>query len=122
MRVAGFTSLATCRRDPRALTRTWVLAWDAAPRKLIRWSLRLPDVETGGRLRIMTNALRKELFQLSTAERLELVEELWDSIAAERESEPFPLTAAQRQELDEHPERARPWDEVRKRLWARKRA
>ena len=70
----------------------------------------------------MTNALRKELFQLSTAERLELVEELWDSIAAERESEPFPLTAAQRQELDEHPERARPWDEVRTRLWARKRA
>jgi putative addiction module component (TIGR02574 family) len=58
----------------------------------------------------------------------ELVEELWDSIAAEREMEPFPLTEAQRQELDrrlreldEHPERARPWEEVRERLWARKR-
>lgn len=76
----------------------------------------------------MTNALRKELFELSTAERLELVEELWDSIAAESTDDPFPLTAAQREELDrrarkldEHPERARPWDEVRKRLWARKR-
>ncbi len=48
----------------------------------------------------MTNALREELFKLSTAERLELVEELWDSIVAERQSEPFPLSAAQREELD----------------------
>ena len=95
----------------------------------MRWSLRLPYAETGGRLRIVTNALRKELFQLSTAERLERVEELWDSIAVERESEPFPLTAAQHQEfdrrlreLDDHPEHTRPWDEVRKRLWARRRA
>jgi putative addiction module component (TIGR02574 family) len=76
----------------------------------------------------MTNALREELFKLSAAERLELVEELWDSIAAEREYEPFPLTEAQREdldrqirELDEHPERARPWVEVRERLWTRKR-
>ena len=49
-------------------------------------------------------------------------------LAAERENEPFPLSEAQREELDrrlreldEHPERARPWEEVRKRLWARKR-
>jgi len=76
----------------------------------------------------MTKALREELFKLSAAERMELVEELWDSIAAEREGEPFPLTEAQRQdldrrmkELDEHPERARPWEEVRRRLWARTR-
>jgi len=76
----------------------------------------------------MTKALREELFKLSTAERMELVEELWDSIAAECEDEPFPLTDAQRRELDrrvkeldEHPERARPWEEVRKRLWARTR-
>lgn len=75
-----------------------------------------------------TDALRKELFKLTAAERLELVEELWDSIAAEQESEPIPLTAVQREELerrrrefDEHPERARPWEEVRERIWARKR-
>ena len=75
-----------------------------------------------------TDALRKELFKLTAAERLELVEELWDSIAAELEKEPFPLTAAQREdldrrirELDEHPERARPWEEVRERLRARNR-
>ena len=76
----------------------------------------------------MSNALREEIFKLTAAERLELVEELWDSIAAERENEPFPLSEAQREELDrrlreldEHPERARPWEEVRERLWARKR-
>ena len=76
----------------------------------------------------MTKTLREELFSLSAAERMELVEELWDSIASEREGEWFPLTDAQRQELDrrvkeldEHPERARPWEEVRKRLWARTR-
>jgi putative addiction module component (TIGR02574 family) len=75
-----------------------------------------------------TDALREELFKLTAAERLELAEELWDSIAAERENEPFPLTEAQREELerrvrelDENPERARPWEEVRDRLWARKR-
>jgi putative addiction module component (TIGR02574 family) len=76
----------------------------------------------------MTNALREQLFELTAAERLELVEELWDSIAAERENEPFPLSDAQREELDrrlreldEQPERARSWAEVRARLWARKR-
>ncbi len=74
----------------------------------------------------MTNALREELFKLTAAERLELVEELWDSIAAERESEPFPLSDAQREELDRRlqeldQERARPREEVRERLWARKR-
>jgi putative addiction module component (TIGR02574 family) len=76
----------------------------------------------------MTNALRRELFSLTAAERLELVEELWDSIAAERENEPFPLTAAQRdelerriRELDQSPECARPWGEVRERLWKRNR-
>ncbi len=76
----------------------------------------------------MGDALRDQLLKLTTAERLELVEELWDSIAAERESEPFPLSDAQRQELerrlrelDEHPDRARPWEEVRERLWARTR-
>jgi putative addiction module component (TIGR02574 family) len=76
----------------------------------------------------MSNSIRDELLKLSTAERLELVEELWDSIAAEREREPFPLSDEQRdeldrrlRELDEHPNRARPWSEVRERLWSRRR-
>jgi len=52
----------------------------------------------------MESALREELFKLNPAERLELVEELWDSIATERENERFPLSEAQREELDRLPE------------------
>lgn len=48
----------------------------------------------------MSNAPRDELFKVTAAERLELVEELWNSIAAERGSEPFSLNEAQREELD----------------------
>jgi putative addiction module component (TIGR02574 family) len=74
----------------------------------------------------MTNALRQELLSLTVAERLELAFELWDSIASECEGEPFPLSDAQREELerrvralDEQPDNALPWEEVRERLWAR---
>jgi len=74
----------------------------------------------------MSNALREELFKLSAAERLELVEELWDSIAAEaeRDADVLPLTDAQKEELDRRiaahradPSRVEPWEEVRKELW-----
>lgn len=75
-----------------------------------------------------TNTLRKGLFELSRAEKLELVEELWDNIASDPEGEAAPLTAAQREdlerrlrEMDEHPERGLPWEEVRARLWRRMR-
>jgi putative addiction module component (TIGR02574 family) len=40
----------------------------------------------------------EELRQLSIAERIQLVEDLWDSIAADSAS--APLTAAQKTELD----------------------
>lgn len=72
-----------------------------------------------------SNALRKELFQLSVAERLELVEELWDSIAAdaERDDRVLPLSDEQRAELDrriaahrEDPSRVVPWEQVREEL------
>ena len=73
-----------------------------------------------------SKALREELFKLSRAEKLELVEELWDNIATDPEAEPASLSAAQREELDrriremdEHPERAIPWEEVRDSLWKR---
>lgn len=39
-----------------------------------------------------------ELDKLSTSERLQLVQDLWDSIAAEPES--VPVTDAQKEELD----------------------
>jgi putative addiction module component (TIGR02574 family) len=42
-----------------------------------------------------------DLLHLSLDERLQLVEDLWDSIASEAESRPgsLPLTQAQRQEI-----------------------
>jgi putative addiction module component (TIGR02574 family) len=62
-----------------------------------------------------------ELRELSVAERLELIETIWDSIIDEPDS--LPLTDAQRQELDRRLDsyaRQRPrlstWDEVRARL------
>jgi putative addiction module component (TIGR02574 family) len=67
--------------------------------------------------------LRKELMELSPAERLELIGELWDSIPPEDVS---PLTPEQQQELDRRyeamlrdPDRGAPWEEVKARLWAK---
>ncbi|MFQ5473313.1 MAG: addiction module protein, partial [Dehalococcoidia bacterium] len=83
--------------------------------------LGLPLQGLGGRLVVMTNALREELFKLSAAERLELVEELWDSIADEDEA--LELTNEQREDLerrlaeaDADPTGGAPWEEVRERI------
>lgn len=66
----------------------------------------------------MTNALREELLKLSVAERLELVEELWDSIADDDEA--LALTDEQREDLerrlaeaDSDPTGGSRWEEVR---------
>jgi putative addiction module component (TIGR02574 family) len=71
----------------------------------------------------MNKPLLQELLKLSPAERIELAQELWDSIAP---NEMPPLTDAQKQEIDrriaEHerdPSRASSWDEVQARLQAR---
>ena len=45
----------------------------------------------------MSNQL-SEILQMSVAERIQLVEDIWDSVAAFPEA--VPLTDAQRQELD----------------------
>ena len=73
-----------------------------------------------------SNALRKELFQLSTAEKIELVEELWDSIPEEDEA--LALTAEQREDLDRRlaeadadPDGGVPWEEARERIRQRQR-
>jgi putative addiction module component (TIGR02574 family) len=62
-----------------------------------------------------------ELLELSIPERIQLVEDIWDSIAAIPES--VPLTKAQRDELDRriedhraHPEESIPWETVKKRI------
>ena len=64
-----------------------------------------------------------ELMELTPAERIELVQDLWDSIAAE---DLPPLTPEQKEELDrryaEHlrdPSSASKWEDVKARLLAR---
>ena len=70
----------------------------------------------------MSNIPIEELLKLSVAERIQLVEDLWDSIAADPEA--LPLTEEQKAELErrlaEHkadPNSAIPWSEVRERLY-----
>jgi putative addiction module component (TIGR02574 family) len=65
-----------------------------------------------------------EVLQLSVPERIQLVEDIWDTIASVPER--IALTAAQREELDrrledyrQHPEEGSPWEEVRKRILTR---
>jgi putative addiction module component (TIGR02574 family) len=62
-----------------------------------------------------------EIRRLSVAERVELVEEIWETIEASPDSLPIP--EAQRQELDrrlklhlENPGAAQPWSSIRSRL------
>jgi putative addiction module component (TIGR02574 family) len=62
-----------------------------------------------------------EIKQLSVAERLLLVQEIWDSIVADQES--LPITEAQREELDERlaayqaaPQEGSSWEEVKQRI------
>jgi putative addiction module component (TIGR02574 family) len=64
-----------------------------------------------------------ELMELTPEERIELVEDLWDSIAEEKFP---PLTPEQTQEIErrdgEHahdPDRASKWEDVKARLLAR---
>lgn len=69
----------------------------------------------------MTNSLREELFKLSAAERLELIEELWESLGEDDAA--LALTEEQREDLerrlaeaDADPTGGSPWEEVRERI------
>lgn len=72
------------------------------------------------------NSWEKEaIFRLTIPERLQLVEDIWDSIADTPEE--LPLTESQRAELDRrldayhrNPDEGAPWAEVRKRIQERK--
>jgi putative addiction module component (TIGR02574 family) len=64
-----------------------------------------------------------EIKKLSVAERILIVEEIWDSIAAEQES--LTVTEAQRDELDRRmaschasPHEGSSWEEIKQRLKA----
>jgi putative addiction module component (TIGR02574 family) len=65
--------------------------------------------------------LKVEISQLSIAERIQLAEDLWDSILEQQDE--LPLTDAQKQELDQRlenyqqdPASGSTWEEVKQRL------
>lgn len=69
----------------------------------------------------MRSDLLADILDLSVAERIQLVQDVWDSIAAEPEE--LPLTEEERQEIDRrladleaNPGVGRPWAEVKTRL------
>ncbi len=69
----------------------------------------------------MSKVSLADVLELSVAEKIQLVEDIWDSIAAR--TQPLSLTQAQREELDrrledhrQHPEDGSPWEEVKKRI------
>jgi putative addiction module component (TIGR02574 family) len=71
----------------------------------------------------MSNALMEQLRRLSLAERLQLVEDLWVTIAAEAASLPVPASHRQQLALRRAAHRANPsdvipWEEVRRQFWA----
>ena len=73
----------------------------------------------------MNASLSEQLLKLTPAERIQLAEDLWDSVTAEPAALP-PLSVAQCNEIDrrlqEHaknPAAAMSWDDVRRQLWAR---
>jgi putative addiction module component (TIGR02574 family) len=71
----------------------------------------------------MNKALWEELLELSPGERLQLVQDLWDSIEAENLPE---LTTEQIEEAERElaahradPDSSIPWEDVREWLWSR---
>ena len=69
----------------------------------------------------MTKFSLADILELDVSERIQLVEDIWDSIAAAPDS--VTLTDAQRVELErrlashrQSPETASPWEEVKQRI------
>jgi putative addiction module component (TIGR02574 family) len=72
----------------------------------------------------MTTLLLKKAAKLPVPDRIKLVEDIWDSIADETDE--FPLTAAQKNELNrrvelmkKNPGRGIPWEEAKRRILKR---
>ncbi len=73
----------------------------------------------------MSTLVKADVMTLSVPERIQLVADIWDSIAEAPES--VPLTDAQKAELDRRldayhrdPEKGSPWTAVRERVQSRK--
>ena len=65
-----------------------------------------------------------EILRLPVSERIDLVQQIWDSVAADADA--VPVTPEQREELDrrlkeheENPQDVVEWDEVEKRIRSR---
>ena len=70
---------------------------------------------------LMNNSLLPEILHLTTAERIQLVEDIWDSISTTTEE--IDLTEAQEKELDsrldrfqQNPNSGSTWEEVKQRI------
>jgi putative addiction module component (TIGR02574 family) len=66
-----------------------------------------------------------DVLELTPAERIQLAEDIWDSVVAAPEA--LPLTPAQKKELDRrlasyrrNPNAGSPWADVKKRILSRK--
>ena len=73
------------------------------------------------RMRAMSRTFINEILDLPTVERVEIVQEIWESILARPES--LPLTVAQSEELErrwkdfqDNPDEGELWDDVKKSL------
>ncbi|MDO3377555.1 addiction module protein [Geoalkalibacter halelectricus] len=73
----------------------------------------------------MGRLAREDILELSVAERIQLVEDIWDSIASVPDA--IQLSEAQKVELDKRlddyhadPAKGSPWDVVRERIRGRK--
>ena len=69
----------------------------------------------------MNSSFPPDVSRLSISERIQLVQDIWDSIPTA--SDALPITEAQRQELDrrlemyeQNPASASSWDEVKQRI------
>jgi putative addiction module component (TIGR02574 family) len=72
-------------------------------------------------MRAMNKKLLQDILELSVAERIQLVQDIWDSIA--QVSESFNLTEAQKQEIEnrrneylKNPSAGIPWEQVKARI------
>ncbi|MEA5572850.1 addiction module protein [Calothrix sp. UHCC 0171] len=67
--------------------------------------------------------LKVDISELSVSERIQLAEDLWDSILLECDASEFSLSEGQKQELDrrlelhrQNPQQGSTWEEVKQRL------
>ena len=67
--------------------------------------------------------LKVDIAQLSVSERIQLAEDLWDSILADKNTDEFTLSEGQKQELGrrlelhrQNPQQGSTWEEVKQRL------